>query len=392
VAKGTRLLNESLSNLDENFLRKLCDDQCPESSTLDFKRELPRNGEGDKNELLKDVCALANADGGDLVYGIAEVNGAASELIVITNEDVDAVKQRISQVLDGLEPRVQGIRLQEVYVTGGYVLIIRVPASFDGPHCTYNNNKQRRFVMRNGTSTSDLSYDQLRLAFDRTASLAEQARRFISDRLQLIIDKKTPKLLKFGSLLVMHLVPIAGFAGKKTVDLNALYLNEYPKFKGSNWSTPDRAFNLDGLSIFDRSIECCGYSHIFRTGAIESICYGGESVVFSQPMSKFFHDMSNLLIKQAADWDFTGPAVLSIAVLNVEECKLRVGKEIFNMDSHAIVDRPHLIIPPVWLENIEPTKIDLVLRPILDNLWQAFGEERCLDFDPSTGDFRLRPG
>ncbi|MGH8576375.1 MAG: AlbA family DNA-binding domain-containing protein, partial [Gammaproteobacteria bacterium] len=215
------MLLETLDRVSADLLRKLCDDRCPESDTLDFKRELPGGLDKDKHELLKDVCSLANTDGGDLVYGVEEKAGAASALVPLTGESADAARRRISQILDaGLEPRVQGLRLHHVEVTGGYVLILRVPASFDGPHCVRTNNN-RRFVMRNGTSATDLTFDQLRAAFDRTATLAERARRFIARRLQLVIDHKTPKPLLVGPLWVVHLVPVAGLAGRQTVDLNA---------------------------------------------------------------------------------------------------------------------------------------------------------------------------
>jgi predicted HTH transcriptional regulator len=197
------LLLQKLEDIDADFLRQLCDDKCPESASLDFKRELPRSSkkeeeDKDKQELLKDVCAFANTDGGDLVYGISDKDGAAEKVMPIVDEAADAAERRLRQVLDaGIEPRIQGIRFQRVEIDTSYVLIVRVPASFDGPHCARRDNL-RRFVMRNGTLTSDMTYDQLRAAFDRTATLAEQARRFIDERLRLIKVRETPKLLVEG--------------------------------------------------------------------------------------------------------------------------------------------------------------------------------------------------
>ena len=273
------MLLETLDQVTADFLRKLCEDQCPESDTLEFKREIPGGLDKDKHELLKDVCALANSDGGDLVFGIQEITGAASTLVPLTQESADAAKRRLSQVLDaGLEPRVQGLRFHHVEMDSGYILILRVPASYDGPHCVRSNNN-RRFVMRNGTSTTDMTFDQLRAAFDRTATLAERAHRFIEDRLQMIMNLKTPKKLIEGPLLVIHFVPIAGLAGRRTIDLQVIYSGEYTKFMRNDWGSGDRTFNLDGLvvhpgggrdQIFD------AYNHIFRIGALEGVSIGGE--------------------------------------------------------------------------------------------------------------------
>jgi hypothetical protein len=71
------MLPDKLDAADEALLRSLCQQACPEAQTLEFKAELPERSDRGKAEFLKDVCALANADGGDLVYGIAERDGCA---------------------------------------------------------------------------------------------------------------------------------------------------------------------------------------------------------------------------------------------------------------------------------------------------------------------------
>src|ERR1700722_14955352 len=106
--------------LTEDIVREVCQQRWPESQTLDFKRELPGKDSRGRNEFLKDACALANADGGDLVYGIAELDGAANAPPPISNESIDSLRARLLQILDaGLEPRVSGIAMHEVLIDGG---------------------------------------------------------------------------------------------------------------------------------------------------------------------------------------------------------------------------------------------------------------------------------
>lgn len=395
------MLLANLEQLTGALLQKLCDDQCPESASLDFKRELPGGLDKDKQELLKDVCSLANADGGDLVYGVEEISGAAGKLMPISGELPDAAKRRLSQILDaGLEPRVQGIRIHHVDVNNGYVLVIRVPASYDGPHCVRVNNL-RRFVMRNGTSTSDLTFDQLRAAFDRTATLSERARRFIDQRLQLVIARKTPKPIMEGPVCVVHFVPLAGLAGRQTVGLQSLLTNGYTQFRGHDWGGASCTFNLDGLVVHPG----CGstdkyyaYTQIFRTGTIEAASKGGEKIqvrvggpeqciVWASDMTKFYRNSVKTFMHAAKEWGFAGPAVLSFALLHVEDYELGIGDRF----SHpAMPDRKHLILPEVWIESLETAGLDDVVRPMMDMLWQAFGLERCYDFDASTGEYKPR--
>lgn len=401
--KGSSLLLETLDQIDKSTLQKLCDDGCPESQTLDFKRDLPgRSGNPDKekHELLKDVCAFANTDGGDLVYGVAERDGAAEVPVPITGELADAAKRRISQILDaGVEPRIHGVRLHHIDVDDGYVLVIRVPASFDGPHCV-RTNSNRRFVMRNGTTTTDMSFDQLRVSFGRTASLADQARRFIEARIELIIRRKTCAPLVAGPGLILHLVPVSGVAGRQTVDLRTLHSKSFTDFIGDDWGSGARTFNFDGLLVNPSGQQTEGfeaYNHIFRTGAIEGGRSGGvmrpmpgggeKAIVWSSTMSKFFRDWVSKFVASVSKWGFLGPAVLGVAVLDVKGYELAIG-DTFNPFRRAAVDRSHLVLPNVWIDDVNAVNVDAVVGPQMDILWQAFGAARCIDFDEQSGVYR----
>lgn len=399
------MLLEDLSQVNAEYLQRLCDDNCPESETLDFKRDLPGNSDKDKHELLKDICSLANASGGDLVYCVDELDGVAASIVPASTEPPDNAKRRISQVLDaGLEPRVPGLRLHHVDVPGGYALVVRVPASYDGPHCI-RSNANRRFVLRNGTGTSDMTYEQIRSAFDRTATLSERARRFVATRLELVAERKTPTPVMEGPIWVLHLVPLAGIAERRTVDLRELHSNTFTEFIGPDWGGASRKFNFDGLAVHPggtRDDAHYTYNHIFRTGALEAAQIGGakrqteaggpeRSIVWSLDMSKFFHWSASKFIRSAKKWGLGGPALMGIAILNVQGYELAIG-DVFHRFSRATADRPHLIPPEVWIDDIDTVSIDDALRPSVDVLWQAFGLERCLDFDAQSGAYSPRRG
>ena len=398
------MLLQPLDQLNEPLLQKLCDDRCPESLSLEFKREIPGNSDKEKHEICKDIAALANTDGGDLVYGLEEHAGAASAIHPITSEPADAAMRRIAQVLDaGIEPRIQGVKMRHVDVAGGYTVVVRVPASFDGPHCIRTNNS-RRFVMRNGTNTSDMSFDQLRGAFDRTATLADRARHFIADRLQQVAARKTTSPLMEGPQWIVHLVPVAGLAGRRTVDLRSIYSKTFTDFLGHDWGGGSRTFNFDGLLIHPGGKQDDGfyaYNQIFRTGSLEGAQLGGatrevspgveKSIVWSLDMSMFFYSSVKQYLASMKAWGFAGPAVLSVAILNVKGFELAIG-DIFHRFSRATADRPNLIPSELWIEDIDSISIDEAMRPLLDNLWQGFGAERCLDFDDKTGAFSPRRG
>ncbi len=243
-----------------------------------------------------------------------------------------------------------------------------------------------------------MSFDQLRSAFDRTATLSERARRFIADRLQLIAEKKSALPFEPGPLCVVHLIPVAGLAGRKTVDLRSIYTDTYTNFFGQNWGGGSRTFNFDGLLVYTgnrRKSEYYAYNHIFRTGALEGtqlcgrIDEDGNPFVWSSEMSRFCYSTIKMFLNSEKKWGFAGPAVLSVAILNVMGYKLGIGG-VFRDVSDTTADRQHLILPDLWIEDIDSMNLDEAVRPLLDTLWQAFGAERCLDFDETTGEFSPR--
>jgi len=397
------MLLQSLDNIDEALLLELCEEGCPESQTLEFKSKIPGKLDQDKHEICKDVVALANADGGDLVYGINEKDGIAESIAGISIEPADAAIRRINQVLDaGIEPRIHGLRIQQILVSEGYVLILRVPSSYDSPHCIRTKNN-RRFVMRNDTGVVDMSFDQIRGAFDRTATLAEQARRFIANRRKLIADGQAPVSLISGPQMVVHLVPISGLAGRETVELKPIHDRFFTEFIEYNWHGGSRVYNIDGLLIHSADKEENGYyayNQIFRNGSLEGVKLGGaleknlqgneKAIVWSSNMSVFFYYSIKKFIKSVKVWGFAGPALLGVSIVNVKGYELQVSNSFHPRRHPKKADRQHLVPSEVWLEDIGTADIDSIIRPLLDTMWQAFGFERCLDYNDATGEFDAR--
>lgn len=65
---------------------------------------------------------MANAQGGDIIYGIREDrsnpddSGKAAEVVPITGVSADATKQRMWQLLNGsIEERLLGVAMREKY-------------------------------------------------------------------------------------------------------------------------------------------------------------------------------------------------------------------------------------------------------------------------------------
>ena len=352
-----------------------------------------RADERAKHEFLKDVCAFANAAGGDLIYGIQEANGHADQLVPLsaTEHPADATRRRLGQLLEaGIEPRLHGIEMRALSLaTGGYVLVVRVPASYQRPHRSRVDGLWR-WPVRADTHIVDLTYDQIRDLFDRSMTLHQRARNFRDERLSGVLSGTSGRSLRAGPNCVVHLVPLASVAGRSTVDVRQLH-NAYQEFIGRNWDGASRSLNLDGLAVYPSGrVSDLAYTQIFRSGALEAARFAGplrvederdRNVIPSGVVSDFVRDSLETFIAAVGRWNIVGPAIAAAALLDI-------GNHEFwyqpprGFTTRTPCDRPNLVLPEVWIEQLSDIRnVDEVARPLLDTLWQSFDHERCMFFD-----------
>ena len=241
--------------------------------------------------------------------------------------------------------------------------------------------------MRNGTHIVDLSYDQLRSSFDRTATLVERARRFRADRIEAISTGLGGRPLVEGPICVLHFIPVASMAGNRHVDIQAL-LNNFMEY-AFGWSAVWRATNLDGLIVYpgrgaNEAVK--GFTHVFRSGALEAVQTGAavadptSKIIPSLLVARFFRTAIEKFLRASLSLGFTGPATVGANLLRVGEYQFQTGRE-WHSRNATRADREHLILPETWLEDIGTTESDAVARPLLDVLWQAFDAGQCDLYD-----------
>jgi len=389
------MLASRLDQVDEALLNAVCNEHWQESGTLDFKRSLPANSDAAKQEFQKDVSAFANANGGDLVFGIEEDAGHANALRPIdpAASPIDAVKRRLGQLLEsGVEPRVEGVAMHAVTLANGrYVLVVRVPESFRKPHRSRSLNDHWRWSVRSGTHTADLTYDQIRDAFDRVGSLQERARQFRDARLSGVLSGSNGRAMRAGPRCVVHLIPLASLAGKASVNVAALY-NDYLPFIFHDWGGASRTLNLDGLSVHPGGNGAqLANVQIFRSGALEFVRYVGALIDHQDPdlqntipsgvVADVVRESLEKFMDACVRWNITGPAVASVALLDLGQFSF-VYQPRNRITERGKADRPNLILPEVWIDQLSgAADVDKLARPLLDTVWQSFDLERCGFYD-----------
>ncbi|GEM_PF-603830 len=124
-----------LSDISLDDIRLLVENQVPEGPYLEYK-ESPYSGRPqDRREVLRDIAALANSEGGYLIIGIQEdYAGRAAELTPVP--EPHRIAQAMHQTcLDGVRDRIEGLEIR-VYETGFNqgIIVVHVPSSDQRPH------------------------------------------------------------------------------------------------------------------------------------------------------------------------------------------------------------------------------------------------------------------
>lgn len=258
-----------LPTLDNDVLQSLLDSAARESSELDFKSDFNPDNPEHRRGLIDDACALANARGGWLLLGVAEEAGAASALPGLQVDDQDALRRRLIQMLEsGLEPRLAGLRIECVPVTGGRQVVgIRVPQSWSGPHRTTGS---RRFMVRGDGGNSEYDIQGLRQAFLARDHATQVWEAFRSDRIARFYAGRLPLEIQAGPAALIHLYPLSAADSASAIDLQvAAAARAFDPARPDGYGPRP---NLDG--IVRRGQEVGGvsihYVQIFRNGALEA--------------------------------------------------------------------------------------------------------------------------
>lgn len=193
---------------EEDLHTLLNNDDFREGQFLDYKRtfdflEAPDKNQKTKakNELRNDICSFANADGGDLIVGIAEKNGLASSINPIAIDNIDKFELELRNILMPIQPAMPPVDFAFIHAEDGYVVVIHIGKGLLKPYITVEDKIAFRFFVRHGNRKEPMSYSEISNNFLHAASLATEVKRFRAERISELIEDNSGK---FG---VVHVIP-----------------------------------------------------------------------------------------------------------------------------------------------------------------------------------------
>ncbi len=356
---------------------------------LDYKSSLSLDTEPEKREFIKDVVSFANSAGGTLLYGVQEEDLIATALPGIGINDKDTLFLRLEEVLrTGINPRVEGIKFQEVPVENEkFVLIVSVPQSFRSPHMIIKGHHE--FYARGETSNFRMDVRQLRDAFLESESITTKAHNFRIDRLAKIAVGDTPIPLKDKTArLVLHIMPAFSLAHNASINLAKFFASDHKIIPREDILSHRTRYCLDGIiqSSTDEEIVWY-YSLFFRNGCVEIVdaasCdqFPGSQIPFFYPHTyePLLRDALTRAIQSFIFLEIPEPYFVGLSVLS---CK---GFGLFRgtgrpMLAPKMLPVDQMILPETSIE-VWDGNVDSALKPLFDMIWNAFGNPRSLNYD-----------
>jgi hypothetical protein len=418
------MIPKPVDQVTEDDLRRLIGSS--ESRELEFKQSIGRSDE-DVKEFLKDVSAMANATGGDVIYGVVEDidengNTVATEIQGIAGENSDDVVLRFDSLIrDCIKPRLLGIRIQPVLLNNTHsVFIVRVPRSWNAPHVV-DRKGHWRFYYRDSAGTHPMDVTELRNAVTFADTLTKRLEEF---RLQRLATIAADPLLESSAKIVLHFQPLSSIQPEAPLEMSRLKIDARKLVLiPSDTTLSETRLNFEGILAYNPHNPDGGYIQLFRNGSIEAVDahqLKGNRIPI-RDVERTIINATVRLLGLINDLGLSSSVQFHISLLGVKGYKLKIdtGNQIFATsfieeaaERHEI-DRSDLLLPGLLLteETVskfadlaipdrlnEPRYLDLgnhvtagLLHPLFSIIWNAAGFRESLYFDSEeawTGQLR----
>jgi hypothetical protein len=218
-----------------------------------------------------------------------------------------------------------------------------------------------KFYSRSTNGKYELDVTELRIAFNLSGTSVERIRSFRQDRISRIFANETPVPFKEGAKIILHLIPITAFDPSQQLDVQEIASHQQ-ELMPMMWSLGNYGYNLDGFLTYSagNSTRTHSYVQTFRNGIIELI----------KSVPKYLSVLKALNVAL--------PVFIFLTLVGVKGYSIPVDRTC--RFKSTPIDREVLILPEVMIVTYE-CRIDEVLRPIFDSIWNACGYPKSPSYD-----------
>jgi hypothetical protein len=369
------MIPAAMASIEAGDIDRLVTSGRSEARDLEFKRELPGGSDTEIKEFLADVTSLANAQGGDLIFGIEDVGGVASAVPGLQLDDVDSSILRLENICrDGVEPRINGIKTRWIERSDGGVMVMRMPASLAAPHRIKFKNSGR-FYARNSRGKYEMDTHELRHAFTENAGLPARFSSLHDSAIIASTGDSMPFALKREPRAIVTIAPITLFREARSLDVTPEKAVMPVKPAGSiSWM-----HTLEGALVYITPGQADGsvrsYALTNRQGYVDAAwTIGGErelangqsaTLVWPEKFEEGLIDMTTAATTWLSNYGIEGPWIVMATIAGVTSSQLVTGNHSASREAWRDGARMQDLI-------VEQVSRDALL-PLFRSLWLLFG-------------------
>ena len=216
-----RALGLEPGNLTLELIEKAIEAGLEETADFDMKRVVPNLKEDkSKQEIAKDIAAMANSGGGWIVFGIKEdgENNAASSVNPI-QWSADNERQIRNIAYSKIGPPVVGIEFSKIPCgenpDDGYVVLMHIPDSVDAPHFARKGDDAFRAPWRNGPHTEFMTERDIERGFRERFQRGVEQEKTLQGYFEQAAEALNPEQ---GVFLAIAAVPVTPKISAGSVD------------------------------------------------------------------------------------------------------------------------------------------------------------------------------
>lgn len=208
-----RALGLEPGNLTLELIEKAIEAGLEETADFDMKRVVPDlKADKSKQEVAKDIAAMANSGGGWIIYGVGEGATGIAGSIHPCEWEAKEEQQMLTIAYTKIDPPVIGLDFNKISCGENpdekYLVLMHIPDSADAPHFARAEKNNFSAPRRNGPHTNPMTYRDIERGFRERFQRGAEQEKTLQDYFEQAAEALNPEQGVFLAIAAVPATPI----------------------------------------------------------------------------------------------------------------------------------------------------------------------------------------
>ena len=208
-----RALGLEPGNLTLELIEKAIEAGLEETADFDMKRVVPDlKADKSKQEVAKDIAAMANSGGGWIIYGVGEGATGIAGSIHPCEWEAKEEQQMLTIAYTKIDPPVIGLDFNKISCGENpdekYLVLMHIPDSADAPHFARAEKNNFSAPRRNGPHTNPMTYRDIERGFRERFQRGAEQEKTLQDYFEQAAEALNPEEGVFLAIAAVPVTPV----------------------------------------------------------------------------------------------------------------------------------------------------------------------------------------